>query len=114
MTMWFGSTKSLSLLVVCCPLLVPTRGEFFFKIVSVIAQEYKGAKLRKNFLFCKVAPTFRLARVRQLESWRYAQVLNSPKKMASQTRPLAKKNKKPATPSRRNHAFQSFFSMFGK
>jgi hypothetical protein len=32
--------------------------------------------------------------------------------MASQASPLIKKNKNPATPSRRAHAFQSFFSMF--
>jgi len=39
-------------------------------------------------------------------------VLKSPKKIAIHTSPLAKKNKKPATPRRLNQPFQSRFSMF--
>jgi hypothetical protein len=42
----------------------------------------------------------------------YPQALNAPKKTAIQRQPLRKKNKNPPTPNRRNHVFQSFFSMF--
>jgi len=38
----------------------------------------------------------------------------SPKNTASQSKPFIKKNKKPTTPNRRSHAFQSFFSMFSQ
>lgn len=44
---------------------------------------------------------------------RYEQpTLNRPKNTASHNRPLIRKNIKPATPRRRNHIFQFFFSMF--